>query len=580
MAARFASETQGIEPCYSRGLQRTESTMTRLPGQAPAVAVQRLLTMALDGRSQDVQAACCIEEAMAGTGCALGWVGLLNSHRRLDTIAISGNTWEECAMGADSVNQLQNMPLRGIWATVLVEEAPVLINRPASHPARTGLPLGHVPIDNFLGLPIQLEGRTVGMIALANRPGGFDEAQIPELMALTMALALGLSRLRSQAEAALRGAIIEALPDCVAVCDLGGVVTHANAAFVAFGGHVREADVVGWPLLDVINLNLTRADNAYHELLTPQPQRIEALAIPQGGQGIPVEIVTNPMLDASGTPVAITLIVRDISEQRASEERIWAATEDLSRSNQELEQFAYVAARELHSPLRKILAYGEFLESDCGHQLDRLGREYLGRILGSARRQQQMVDGLLRYARISCSEAAFERVDVARLVRDVVSDLRNLLRERGGSIQMGQSVELRCDEPLVRLLLQQLIENALDFHRPEEAPQVRISCSHEAEWCIIHVQDNGMGFDEQKLHTMFQVFGRLQGQHEHGGTGLGLPVAQRIASQHGGTITARSTPGRGSVFTVTVPHRLAREPYVAEALRTDNFTMSSDEERS
>ncbi len=544
---------------------------------APLPAVQQLMDLILRGVPQDQLASACLDCALEISGASLGWVGLLNARRRLDTIAMSRGAWDQCEMGDDAPRQLENMPLRGLWATVFEQGSPQIINRPAEHPERIGVPLGHTPIHNFLGIPLSVGGSTIGMVALANRTGAFGTRQLETLEPLVQTLTLGLQHRHLQAELGLQEAVFRSLPDGIAVCDTDGLVTLTNPAFRDTWGIDGEERPTGWPLRDVARLGGGDPDACIRSPSQGISWRGEAMANPEDGHSFPLEILANPILDEQGRPGGICVTMRDITEWKAAEERMWAATEELSRSNQDLERFAHLAARELQAPLRKVLAYGEFLESDCGHQLDQLGREYLGRILDSARKQQAMVDGLLRYSRLRCSEASFTRVEIGQLVRDVVGELRPLLRELGGSIQLGASVPIRCDEALTRLMLEQLMDNGLRYHRPGVPPELHVSAQQEGEWCTIVIEDNGAGFDERQLHRMFQVFGRLSGAHEHRGTGLGLPVAQRIVEQHGGTITASSSPGRGSTFTVSLPHRLDREPYIAPALRTDTF-MPTDEE--
>lgn len=534
-------------------------------------SVQRLLLRTLAGDDQKRLADASLEDAIRISGAAFGFIGLLNAHKRLDTIAMSPGAWAECQLDAEGVRQLQNMPVRGLWGAVLQARRSLIIDKPKAHPARVGVPLGHVPIHCFLGVPLDIGERTVGLIALANRPGGFEPAVLPRLEGLATALAAGLHHLNTQAELNLQSAILASLGDGLVVCDPGGVITQANPAFVAMFGYRSEAELLGWPLPDIAQLDFMDDEDGLSRLLKADGARIEAMATPAEGQRLPLELTGSPVRAAGGELVAVAITLRDMRVQKAREEHMWATAVDLSRSNEDLERFAYVAARELHAPLRKVLAYGEFLENDCGHQLDKLGRDYLGRILESARRQQEMVDGLLRYARIRCTEASFTRVQLGQLVRDAISDLRPLLREVGGSVQVGRDVALRCDEPLMRMLIETLMDNGLRYHRPDVPPEVHVSASIEGDWCTIRVQDNGLGFDEQQLHQMFQVFGRLHGQHAYRGTGLGLPVAQRIVEQHGGTITASSRLGRGSQFSVSLPHRLGQQPYVAEALRTDTF---------
>ncbi len=197
-------------------------------------------------------------------------------------------------------------------------------------------------------------------------------------------------------------------------------------------------------------------------------------------------------------------------------------------------------------------------------------------MLTAARRQRATVDGLLRYARIQGAKASFGEVDLAQVARDVISDLRDKLRDCAGSIQTGPSVRLRCDETLLRILLRQLMENGLEFHQADIPPVVRVDARIDGDWCEITVEDNGKGFEPDDLHRMFQVFGRLHPRHQHEGTGLGLSMVQRIVELHDGTITATSTKGQGSRFEISLPHRAHERPHVAPALRTGFF--GDDEE--
>jgi signal transduction histidine kinase len=157
-------------------------------------------------------------------------------------------------------------------------------------------------------------------------------------------------------------------------------------------------------------------------------------------------------------------------------------------------------------------------------------------------------------------------VDLARVVHEVVADLEVRLEQTEGRVEVGALPTIEADPTQMRQLFQNLIGNALKFHRPEEAPMVRVTgqclgsqaeCSTGSapitEFCHITVADNGIGFDEKYLDRIFQVFQRLHGRNTYEGTGVGLAVCRKIAERHGGSITARSTPGQGATFIVTLP---------------------------
>jgi signal transduction histidine kinase len=187
-------------------------------------------------------------------------------------------------------------------------------------------------------------------------------------------------------------------------------------------------------------------------------------------------------------------------------------------------------------------------------------------MLRAARRMQELINGMLILARVTTGAQPFASVDVAQIVRDVVSDLDVRLEQVAGRVELGDLPTIDADPTQMRQLIQNLIGNALKFSRSGEAPVVRISSqvvrAQEPAaapggpgnpWCEIVVEDNGIGFDEKYLDRIFIPFQRLHGQSTYEGTGIGLAVCQKIAQRHGGSITARSTPGQGTRFIVSLP---------------------------
>jgi signal transduction histidine kinase len=226
----------------------------------------------------------------------------------------------------------------------------------------------------------------------------------------------------------------------------------------------------------------------------------------------------------------------------------------LQRSNRELEHFAYIASHDLQEPLRKVRSFGDMLRAEAGDVLDDTARDYLRRMQDAAERMQALIQGLLAYSRVTTQAQPFERVQLQETVRQVVDDLAIRLKETGGEVRAEDLPEIEADPVQMRQLLQNLIINGLKFHRKGAPPEVRITCEVLADQsCRIRVRDNGVGFDPREAKRLFQPFQRLHSRAEFEGTGMGLAVCQKIAERHGGTIAADSTPGEGSVFTVTLP---------------------------
>jgi light-regulated signal transduction histidine kinase (bacteriophytochrome) len=244
----------------------------------------------------------------------------------------------------------------------------------------------------------------------------------------------------------------------------------------------------------------------------------------------------------------------------------------LERSNQELEQFASVASHDLQEPLRKIQAFGDRLATKFGEQLGEDGRDYVERMQRSAARMRTLINDLLSFSRVSTQAQPFSHCELGTIARDVVGDLERRIEETGARVEIGALPALEADPLQMRQLLQNLIANALKFHRGGVEPVIVVGAEiiipplpdarspNEAARpqipvCQISIQDNGVGFEEIYLDRIFDVFQRLHGRQDYEGTGMGLAICRKIAERHGGSITARSIAGEGSTFIVTLPVR-------------------------
>ena len=227
--------------------------------------------------------------------------------------------------------------------------------------------------------------------------------------------------------------------------------------------------------------------------------------------------------------------------------------EELQRSNAALEHFAAVAAHDLLEPVRKVQAFGDRLTAGG---LDERSRGYLDRIIAAAARMHDLVHGLLSLARVSRGERTRKDVDLGAIARDVVDDLEATIERSGARVEVGPLPIIQADAVLMRQLLQNLIANALKFHRPGEAPSVRVSAREAVvdgpAW-VLEVADDGIGFDQGQASRVFEPFQRLHGRSAYEGSGIGLAICRGVVERHGGTIAAESVPGVGSVFRVVLP---------------------------
>lgn len=257
------------------------------------------------------------------------------------------------------------------------------------------------------------------------------------------------------------------------------------------------------------------------------------------------------------------MLKAEIDERLRAESALEISNAALIRSNTELQEFAYVASHDLQEPLRKITTFIDLLRLDSGEHLDELGHEYMNRLQDSARRLSELIHALLTYSRVTTRNLPFQQVDVRESVTQVLSDLEISITESGAQIEVGDLPSVIADPIQVRQLLQNLISNAIKFHRPGERPTVRIYTTEEPangsddkdSYASISVEDQGIGFDDQHLDRIFIPFQRLHGRSEYPGTGIGLAICRRIMERHGGSIVGHSRPGKGAVFTARFPVR-------------------------
>jgi len=264
------------------------------------------------------------------------------------------------------------------------------------------------------------------------------------------------------------------------------------------------------------------------------------------------------------------LLIQDVSQQTNTKQELENKLRDLARSNNNLEQFAYVASHDLQEPLRKIRAFGDRLFLKYSEVLDDTGQDYLNRMQNAAGRMQILIEDLLKFSRLARLESNFESVDLNLLFQDVISDLEDSIMQSEAKVESDPLPQIMIDPSQFRHLFQNLLSNAIKFHRPDLPPFVKISYSYETNGPEIggrkipkikshhrfEIRDNGIGFDEKYLDRIFNIFQRLHGRHEYPGTGIGLAICKKVVDNHHGIIVAKSKPNQGSVFIVIIPNQL------------------------
>jgi PAS domain S-box-containing protein len=281
---------------------------------------------------------------------------------------------------------------------------------------------------------------------------------------------------------------------------------------------------------------------------------------------MPVSVSFNPMQEDE-VP-GICMVVSDLTEhvrqnellqERATElekakERLERFNRQLEGLNGELQDFAFVASHDLNEPLRKIQTFGNMVTKKLANFKDENSKDYLKRMQTAAARMQTLLNSLLSYSRVTTKAEPMKKTDLRRSVKEALSNLEIVRGEKNAVVGIGDLPTVKADPVQMTQLFQNLIDNALKFHRDGESPRVKIYAKEVGDAFEIYVEDNGIGFEEKYLDKIFLPFQRLQGRSSnYEGVGMGLAICKKIVERHGGRINARSELGKGSTFVVTLP---------------------------
>ncbi|MBD3581357.1 sensor histidine kinase [Flavobacterium selenitireducens] len=275
-------------------------------------------------------------------------------------------------------------------------------------------------------------------------------------------------------------------------------------------------------------------------------------------------------LKKAGEVYAVLVIARDISNRIKSEnklkqlnEKLTSQNSDLQSSNEDLESFNYIASHDLQEPLRKVNMFaGRILDKD-GNNLSDQSKDYFDRLTSATTRMQALIQSLLEYSRMNSDDIKFVKTNLNKTLKEVRSGLDEVIKEKNATIESGDLPSISVVPLQFQQLLHNLVSNALKYSKQDLAPVIRISAEKvtlpekgSREFWKISVSDNGIGFDPEYKHKIFELFQRLHGKMEYEGTGIGLAICRKIANIHHGFITADGKPGEGSVFNVHIPVKI------------------------
>lgn len=288
---------------------------------------------------------------------------------------------------------------------------------------------------------------------------------------------------------------------------------------------------------------------------------MEMTARRKDGSEFPVSVsLSRYMLD--GVQFVVAFIV-NITERKKQQEDLKRSHEELKQyalvlkeTNAELENFAYISSHDLQEPLRKIQSFGDRLLIREKEALSEEGKDYLARMLNASARMQKLISDLLSFSRLTSRSQTYCEIDLNQVAAEVMSDMEVTIAKSNARIEIGKLPRVMGEPTQMRQLFQNLVGNAVKFRKPDEDPVVHISSRDviidNRKFTEIRFSDNGIGFDEKYTDKIFGIFQRLDGS-KYEGSGIGLAICKKIALRHTGSISAHSSPGKGSVFTVMLP---------------------------
>ena len=351
-------------------------------------------------------------------------------------------------------------------------------------------------------------------------------------------------------EAKYRG-LLEAAPDAMMVVNQAGEIVLLNVQAEKQFGYRRD-ELVGQKVKNITpegfaeRLVADALRSAEDALAQQIGTGIELNGRRKNGSEFPIEIMLSPLESAEG--ILVTAAVRDITKRKKAEADLLQKVEELNRSNEELEQFAYIASHDLQEPLRMVASYTQLLSRRYKGKLDSNADDFISFAVDGASRMQRLIKDLLAYSRVDMKAKDLLDTSSEEALQQALINLRGAVEESGAQVTHDPLPIVVADEMQLIQLFQNLVGNAIKYQNPG-VPRVHISATRNGEkrWTF-SVRDNGLGIDSQYFEKIFGMFQRLHKREEFEGTGVGLAICKKIVERHGGSISVKSQLGHGSTF--------------------------------
>ena len=333
----------------------------------------------------------------------------------------------------------------------------------------------------------------------------------------------------------------------------GQKIVYANEALCKIYGYSLQ-EILDMPsFIDIV------VQEEREQLIERLKQRLSGQSMSDAGEtavirkdGKIINIEYSSKMIKAEDRTQLVSIIRDITERKKTESEIKQKTEDIARSNKELEQFAYVASHDLQEPLRTIISYLQLLEKRYKNKLDTKADEFINFAVDGSKRMYTLINDLLAYSRIQTTGLTFEKIDCAKIMDIVLDNLQNTIAKSKAKISFDTELPvIKADKVQMVQLFQNLIDNSIKY-KSTKAPKIRITAEKKGNVWLFSLTDNGIGIAKEYAERIFVIFQRLHTREKYEGTGIGLSVCKKIVEHHGGKIWVESELGKGSTFYFTI----------------------------
>ncbi len=531
--------------------------------------INRLLQDTLKCETEDEVARTCLAVAEELTGSKFGFIGEVSPAGRFDTIAISNPGWDACKMpGSKATRLIKHMKIRGIWGKVLKDEQSLIVNDPAACPSRVGTPEGHPPITSFLGVPLKQRDKTIGMIGLANKESGYDQADQQATEALSVSFVEALSRNRAE-EALLESEIkyrelVQNANSIIFRMDTEGKFTFVNEFTQEFFGFTED-ELLGKSLVGTI---VPEADKSGRDLaamigeITVHPERYannENENMRKNGERVWVAWTNKAILDENGNVREILCIGNDITYRKRAEEALVEAKIAAEAANDAKSEFLANMSHEIRTPMNGVIGMtGLLLDTELSQEQ----QDYANTVRTCANSLLSIINDILDFSKIEAGKLDLEIIDfdLRTTVEDVTEMMGASAEEKG--IEFAVAIDhdvpalVKGDPGRLRQIVINLVGNGIKFTESGEV-FLRASLVEEDDTHAVTrftVSDTGIGIPPEIVDSVFESFSQVDASmsRRYGGTGLGLTISKQLVERMGGQIGVESEEGKGATFWFTV----------------------------